>query len=32
MAAPGVNSDISKMFLDIVNIGIGTYILVLGAI
>ena len=32
MAALGVNSDIAKMFLDIENIGIDTWISVLGAI
>ena len=32
MAAPDVNSEIAKMFLEIENIGIDTIILVLGAI
>ena len=32
MAAPDVNSEIAKMFLDIENIGIDTRMLVLGAI
>ena len=32
MAAPGLNSEIAKMFLDIENIGIDTRMLVLGAI
>ena len=32
MAAPDVNSEIAKMFLDIENIGIDTRVLVLGAI
>ena len=31
MAAPDVNSDIAKMFLDIDNIGIDTRIVVLGS-
>ena len=32
MAAPDVNSEIAKMFLDIENIGIDTRVLVLGTI
>ena len=32
MAAPDVNSEIAKMFLDVENIGIDTRMLVLGAI
>ena len=32
MAAPDVNSEIAKMFIDIENIGIDTRMLVLGAI
>ena len=32
MAAPNLNSEIAKMFLDIENIGINSRMLVLGAI
>ena len=32
MAAPDVNSEIAKLFLDIENIGIDTRMLILGAI
>ena len=32
MAAPDVNSEIAKMFLDIENIGIDTRMMVLGAL
>ena len=32
MAAPDVNSEIAKMFLDIENIGIDTRVLVIGTI
>ena len=32
MAAPDVNSEFAKMFLDIENIGVYTRVLVLGAI